>query len=441
MGILNYRCQPTGSLQGVLTIPGDKSLSHRAIILASLAGGVTEITGFLAGKDNLATLNAMRQLGVSIEHEAGSSVVRVTGVGLYGLQGSEQPLDLGNAGTGIRLLAGLLSWQSFSSELIGDASLLSRPMRRITTPLEQMGAKIELTDEGTAPIRITGKNTPLQPISYLMPVASAQIKSAILLAGLGCSGRIEITDPGVSRDHSERMMRYLGLPVVSRGKTTEMQDCKPFSAKPLELVGDISSAAFFLVAGSIVPGSDILLKNVGVNPTRTGIIELLQRMGGDITLHNERISAGGEPVADLQVRYAKLYGIEIGEKDVPRAVDELPVLLVAAACAEGETRLSGAKELRVKECDRLQAMASGLKAMGVSLVETPDGMVLRGTTLQGAEVDSFDDHRIAMAFAVASAVAEGEVTVRDVAQVQTSFPSFQASAREVGLVIKEVSSE
>jgi 3-phosphoshikimate 1-carboxyvinyltransferase len=435
---LNYHCQPAGPLSGELVMQGDKSLSHRAIILSSIADGVTEISGFLPGSDNLATLNAMRQLGVSIKHEYGATWAQVTGVGLRGLQASANTLDLGNSGTGIRLLTGLLAWQSFSSELTGDASLRARPMRRIAEPLNQMGAQIRLTDRGTAPVQITGKNSPLSPLNYKMPVASAQIKSAILFAGLGCSDYVEITNPGVSRDHSERMMQYLGLPLTVKRNTVRLEACQSFPAKPLEIVGDLSSAAFFLVAGSIVPGSDILLKNIGVNPTRTGVIDLLQRMGANITLHNERISLGGEPVADLRVRSAKLRSIDIGPKDVPRAIDELPVLLLAAACAQGETQLSGAAELRVKECDRLEAMATGLKAMGVTLVETPDGMILNGGRFRGAEIHSYDDHRIAMTFAVAASVAQGSTTIKNVMQVQTSFPGFEAFAREIGLPIEEV---
>lgn len=437
MRILNYRCQPADSLQGELSIPGDKSLSHRAVILASLADGVTEITGFLPGADNLATLNAMRQLGVSIEHDADFSIVKVTGVGLRGLRGSDQPLDLGNAGTGIRLLAGLLAWQQFASVLTGDDSLRSRPMRRIADPLNQMGAEVLLTKHNTAPIRISARQSALNPIHYTMPVASAQIKSAILLAGLGACGPVEITDPGVSRDHSERMMRYLGIPVETHKGRVRLTPIESFAAKPLEIIGDISSAAFFLVAASIVPGSDVLLKNVGINPTRTGIVDLLKRMGADLTLINERTSAGGEPVADVRVRHAKLNGIRIDEQNVPRAIDELPVLLVAAACAEGETQLSGAAELRVKECDRLAAMATGLKAMGATLVETPEGMIIQGGQLHGATVCSHDDHRIAMAFAVAAAVAQGETIVQDVAQVKTSFPTFSAVAERLGMSLKE----
>jgi cyclohexadieny/prephenate dehydrogenase / 3-phosphoshikimate 1-carboxyvinyltransferase len=449
MGSQNYHCQPSGPLRGELLVPGDKSISHRALILSAMADGVTEITGFLAGEDNLATLQAMRQLGVPIEYEQGSSTVRVTGVGLHGLTCSDQALNLGNSGTAMRLLAGLLAWQPFSSELTGDASLNSRPMRRIADPLEQMGAEITLSAAGTAPIRIKGQAKKLTGLKYTMPVASAQIKSAILLAGLGCSEVVEIADPGVSRDHTERMMAYLGLPIstpvsphLMRGPwEVQLAPCKSFAAKPLEIVGDISSAAFFLVAASIVPGSDLLLKNVGINPTRAGIIELLQRMGADISLSAERVSTGGEPVADLRVRFSQLQGIDIKAADVPRAIDELPVLLVAAAVAAGETRLSGAKELRVKESDRLHAMVAGLQAMGIAVVETADGLVLQGGRLCGAELHSYGDHRMAMAFAVASAVAGEAVIVHDVAGVQTSFPDFMASAQEVGFRIKEESSE
>lgn len=438
MLVHQYCCQPAGPLSGELLIPGDKSLSHRAVILASLADGVTEIQGFLPGADNLATLQAMRQLGVPVDYAASESQLQIKGVGLRGLLGSRQPLDLGNAGTGIRLLAGLLAWQPFSSELTGDASLRGRPMERIAQPLNQMGAKICLTEENTAPMRISECHGALRPINYAMPVASAQIKSAILFAGLGASGPIRITDPGMSRDHSERMMRYLGIPVRSEGRCVEITPIQSFSAKPLEIVGDLSSAAFFLVAASIIPGSDLWLKNVGINPTRTGVIDLLRQMGANITLHRQRVSAGGEPVADIQVRYAPLRAIQIQPIDVSRAIDELPILLVAAACAQGQSELRGAQELRVKECDRLAAMAAGLKAMGVSLVETSDGMILQGGRLKGGVIQAYDDHRIAMAFAVAAAVAVGETIVQDVAQVQTSFPGFKAAARQVGLPIEEV---
>jgi 3-phosphoshikimate 1-carboxyvinyltransferase len=302
-----------------------------------------------------------------------------------------------------------------------------------------MGAEVVLTSQNTVPARIAARESGLRPIHYTMPVASAQIKSALLLAGLGASGPVEIKDPGISRDHSERMMSYLGIPVVTKGHCVQLTPVHGFKAKPLEIVGDISSAAFFMVAASIVPGSDIRLRNVGVNPTRTGVIDLLRRMGADLVLYEERLSAGGEPVADIRVRHATLKGIDIGVDDVPRAIDELPILLVAAACSTGQTHLSGAAELRVKESDRLKAMALGLKAMGVTLMETSDGMIIEGGCLKGASIDSCGDHRIAMAFAIAASVAVGETIVQDVAQIQTSFPSFKASARELGLPIQETS--
>lgn len=430
---MDYCCQHSTRLGGEVTIPGDKSQSHRAIMLASLAEGVTEIAGFLEAEDTLATLQVMRQLGVRIEQE--SSTVTVHGVGLRGLRASNQPLDLGNAGTGMRLLVGLLSWQSFASHLVGDESLTARPMRRIALPLQQMGAQIALSEAGTAPIQILPSK--LQGLRYEMPVASGQIKSAILLAGLGAAGPVTVVDPGISRDHTERLMQYLGLPIVVDGNNVTLVPSSSFVAKPLEIVGDISSAAFFLVAATIIPGSDVLLKRVGINPTRTGVIDLLRRMGADITQLNQRESLGGEPMADLRIRSAQLHGIDIMAEDVPRAIDELPVVLVAAACAQGKTRLRAAAELRVKESDRLAATAAGLQAMGIEVDEYPDGVCVQGGRLRSAIVDSHGDHRIAMAFAVAAACAEGESTIQNTQNVATSFPDFVALARVIGMQIEE----
>jgi 3-phosphoshikimate 1-carboxyvinyltransferase len=426
--------QPGGSLRGRIRVAGDKSVSHRSIMLGAIAEGVTEISGFLEGEDSLATLNAFRAMGVTIEGPQEGKVV-VHGVGLHGLRPPAGPLDLGNSGTSMRLLCGLLAGQAFDVELIGDSSLMSRPMRRVTEPLGKMGARISSTERGTAPLRISGGQS-LRGIDYAMPVASAQVKSCLLLAGLYADGRTCVTEPAPTRDHTERMLSGMGYAVERTDGTACVQGGGRLSATRIDVPADISSAAFFLVGGSIAGNSELLLEHVGINPTRTGVLEILRLMGADIEVLNRR-EIGGEPVADLRVRAAHLHGIDIPERLVPLAIDEFPVLFVAAACAEGRTVLTGAEELRVKESDRIQVMADGLQALGVAAQPTADGMVIEGGRLSGGAVDSRGDHRIAMSFAMAALCADGPIDIDDCANVNTSFPGFVALASGVGLGISE----
>jgi 3-phosphoshikimate 1-carboxyvinyltransferase len=429
----SFRVQPGGRLSGRLRVPGDKSISHRSIMLGALAEGTTEVSGFLQGEDCLATLRAFRAMGVEIEGpEAGR--VRIRGVGLRGLKAPAAPLDLGNSGTSMRLLAGLLSGQDFAVELTGDASLSRRPMARVTEPLGRMGARIESGPEGRPPLRIHG-GARLQGIDYVLPVASAQVKSALLLAGLYAEGRTCVTEPAPTRDHTERMLAGLGYTLERSGSRVCLRGGGGLDAASIDVPADISSAAFFLVGASIAPGSDLLLEHVGVNPTRTGVIDILRLMGADIEVLKPR-EVGGEPVADLRVRSAPLRGIAIPEALVPLAIDEFPALFVAAACAEGETVLTGAAELRVKESDRIQVMADGLQACGVDARPQPDGIRIQGGALKGARVASEGDHRIAMAFAMAALRADAPMAIEDCANVDTSFPGFAALAGGAGLDIE-----
>jgi 3-phosphoshikimate 1-carboxyvinyltransferase len=423
----------TRSLQGRLRVPGDKSISHRVAMLGSIAEGSTRASGFLQGADCRATLDAFRAMGVGIEGpEAGEVVIH--GVGLQGLSAPAAPLYLGNAGTSMRLLAGLLAGQRFESVLSGDSSLSGRPMRRVTEPLRRMGARIETSPKGTPPLRIRPAGS-LQGIDYPMPVASAQVKSCLLLAGLYASGRTCVSEPAPTRDHTERMLAGLGHAPQSQGARVCVVPAKRLQGALIDVPADISSAAFFMVGASIAQSSDLLLEHVGVNPTRTGIIPILRAMGADITLLYTR-TISGEPVADIRVRYAGLRGIEIPRDTVPLAIDEFPAIFIAAACARGTTVLSGAQELRVKESDRIQVMADGLQACGVQVQTAPDGISVQGGQLRGGTVDSHGDHRIAMAFAMAALAAQGSIRVRDCANVDTSFPGFVEAARSVGLDLK-----
>ncbi len=430
---LVFHVRPGGALQGTLRVPGDKSISHRSIMLGSLAEGTTHVSGFLEGEDSLATLRAFRAMGVEIEGPDNGKVV-IHGVGMQGLKAPQQPLDLGNSGTSMRLLSGLLSGQAFDSTLVGDSSLSSRPMRRVTDPLALMGAEIGATEKGTAPLMIHGGKV-LKGIHYPMPVASAQVKSSLLLAGLYAEGETCVTEPAPTRDHTERMLRGFGYSVTRAGDRICLRGGGKLTACDLDVPADISSAAFFLVGASITPGSDLLLEHVGMNPTRDGVITILRLMGADIEVRNER-DVGGEPVADLRVRSAPLKGIRIPEDQVPLAIDEFPALFIAAACAEGETLLAGAEELRVKESDRIQVMVDGLKALGVDAEAREDGALIRGGAISGGEVDSHGDHRIAMSFAMAALRAEGEIRILDCANVNTSFPGFVALAAGAGLGVE-----
>jgi 3-phosphoshikimate 1-carboxyvinyltransferase len=431
---VDYVAGPGGSITGECRVPGDKSISHRSIMFGALAEGVTKVSGFLEGEDALHTLQAFRDMGVPIVGPEDGEVT-VYGVGMHGLSAPRESIYLGNSGTAMRLLTGLLAPQSFDSQLGGDASLSARPMERVAGPLRSMGASIDTAEGGRPPLRIHG--SALTGIRYEMPMASAQVKSCLLLAGLYADGDTTVVEPEPCRDHTERMLQGFGYRVEKSadGLTTSLKGGQSLQAADIDVPADISSAAFFMVAASIAPGSDLLLRHVGVNPTRTGIIDLLRLMGADITLESER-EVGGEPVADIRVRHATLHGIEVPARLIPLAIDEFPVLFVAAACASGDTVLHGAGELRVKETDRIQVMADGLAALGVSLETYEDGIRITGGKITGGEVESAGDHRVAMSFAVASLVATDRIVIRDCANVATSFPGFVTLAGRVGLSVR-----
>lgn len=436
MSAAAWNAAPGAPLRGEVRVPGDKSVSHRAIMLAALADGTSRIDGFLEGEDARATEAIFRRLGVAIETpEPGARVVH--GVGIDGLRAADGPLDCGNAGTGMRLLAGLLAGQAFDSTLIGDASLSKRPMRRVTEPLARMGARIASGEGGVPPLHVHG-GTPLTGIEFDNGLASAQVKSCLLLAGLYADGETVVHEPRPTRDYTERMLAAFGWPIEFAPGIARLRGGHRLRATDVRVPADFSSAAFFLVAASIVPGSDLLLRRVGMNPRRTGLLHVLRLMGADI-VEADAGEEGGEPVADLRVRHAPLHGIDVPEQHVPDMIDEFPVLFVAAACASGVTRVTGAHELRVKESDRIATMAAGLRALGVDLDEADDGATIRGragTLLPGgARIDSHGDHRIAMAFAVAGQRSARALVIDDVANVATSFPGFDALARDVGFVL------
>ncbi|HEV2285415.1 MAG TPA: 3-phosphoshikimate 1-carboxyvinyltransferase [Steroidobacteraceae bacterium] len=431
-----YRVLPGGGVAGTFTVPGDKSISHRALMLGAIATGDTRIGGFLAGEDCLSTLGALTALGVRIERPSDTEVL-VHGVGMEGLAAPTAPLDMGNAGTAMRLFTGLLAPQKFNSTLIGDASLMRRPMQRVVVPLAMMGAQIR-THDGRPPVEIRG--TPhLRAIHYSLPVASAQVKSAVLLAGLAAAGRTRLTEPAPSRDHTERMLAAFGVALEREGRSIALEGGQRLTATQVAVPADFSSAAFFIVAACLAGAAGVTLTNVGVNPTRTGLLELLRRMGADIRVHERAAGGapGAEPVADLEIRQSPLHGITVHESEVPLSIDEFPAFFVAAACASGETLVRGALELRVKESDRLAAMADGLATLGVENQLLPDGLWLRGAEgLGGGTIDSRGDHRIAMAFAVAALKASAPIEILDVANVATSFPGFVGLARAAGLRIE-----
>jgi len=429
----SYRAQPVDGIGGTITVPGDKSISHRALLLGAIAEGPTLIHGFLDGEDCLATRAALEALGVAIYKNA-LQPVRADGVGLHGLRAPAKVLDLGNSGTGIRLLTGLLAGQPFASELTGDASLRARPMERVAAPLRAMGARIETTD-GKPPVRVQG-GAALTGIDHELPIASAQVKSAILLAGLFATGRTTVRSPGPSRDHTERMLKTMGVPLETteegRGHSVSLVGPATPRGREIDVPGDFSSAAFFIVAGCLGAADGLLIKNVGVNPTRTGLLTILREMGADIELEAER-RLGAEPVADLFVRQSELKGIDVPPELVPLAIDEFPILFVAAAGARGTTRVRGAEELRTKETDRLAVMAQGLAALGIGVEEHPDGLSVTGGRVRGGNVDSRGDHRVAMSFAVASLLARAPIEIANTAEVVTSFPNFLEVATDVGL--------
>ncbi len=431
-----YKVEPGGNVKGEIRVPGDKSISHRSIIFAAISDGVTRVTGFLEGEDALNTLAAFREMGVTVVGPENGELV-IYGVGKRGLLPPRKPLYMGNSGTAMRLLAGLLSAQEFNSELTGDESLNQRPMRRVADPLRLMGARIETESAGTPPLKISG--TQLKGIEYHMPMASAQVKSCLLLAGLYAQGDTRIFEPAPCRDHTERMLAGFGYKVIVNAAdgSCQLTGGARLRASDIDVPADISSAAFFMVAAAICPGSTLVLQHVGVNPTRTGVISILRAMGADIQLRQER-TVGGEPVADIVVKGASLRGIVIAEDQIPLAIDEFPALFIAAACASGTTVLHGAEELRVKESDRIAAMAEGLSLLGIETETYPDGIRIVGGNLTGGRVDSRGDHRIAMAFAIASLRASAVIEIDNCANVATSFPNFVELATQSGIRISQI---
>ena len=431
------------TFQGKFTVPGDKSVSHRSIMFGAIAEGTTHVTGFLEGEDALATLQAFRDMGVSIEGPKNGEVT-IHGVGMQGLKAPAGAIYMGNSGTSMRLLAGMLSAQQFDSVMTGDASLTKRPMERIAKPLREMGAQIQTTGErGTPPVSITGAQA-LKGIHYDLPMASAQVKSGILLAGLWAEGETSVTEPEPTRDHTERMLRAFGYEVKTEGNRISLQGGGKLVGTDIQVPSDISSAAFFMVGAAITENSDVTLEAVGINPTRTGVIEILKQMGADLSVENERI-AGGEPIADIRIRGSRtLKGIHVPEDQVPLAIDEFPALFIAAACAEGQTVLTGAAELRVKESDRIQVMADGLKTMGIDCTPTDDGIIIQGkgkagdwsAVFTGGEIESHHDHRIAMSFSIAGLRTCGEIKIIGTETVATSFPTFTELAGVAGLNIQ-----
>ncbi len=441
---LSFTTQPGNAVSGDITVPGDKSCSHRSIMFGSLANGTTHIKGFLPGQDCLATMNTFKAMGITIEGPDEDQNVTVYGKGLHGLTAPKALLDIGNSGTSIRLLSGILAGQKFSSSMAGDSSLNKRPMGRVVEPLKLMGANISANDNGTPPVNCQGSAGKLKAIDYLLPMASAQVKSCVLLAGIYADGITTVTEPGITRDHTERMLTAFGYPVtVEKNIDGDEQKTRisiegghELTACDIQVPGDISSATFFMVAGLIAKSGEITIRNVGMNPTRIGAINILKAMNGDLTITNERM-AGGEPVADIIVKSSELQGIDVNERDVPLAIDEFPAIFIAAACANGVTRLRGAEELRVKESDRIQAMADGFAALGVNCTVFEDGIDIIGGKINSGTVNSHDDHRIAMSFAIASLRATGSITILDCDNVATSFPNFVSLANKVGLSISQ----
>ncbi|MCF6298426.1 MAG: 3-phosphoshikimate 1-carboxyvinyltransferase [Thiomicrorhabdus sp.] len=444
MSNVKFKVQPGGTIKGRIRVPGDKSISHRSIMLGAIAEGTTTVTGFLEGADSLATLKAFQEMGVEIEGPDKGNVT-IKGVGLKGLNKPNNPLDMGNSGTAMRLMAGILAGQDFDCELVGDASLSTRPMKRVTDPLRLMGAKIDTAEGGTPPLKITGTgDASLKGIDYVLPMASAQVKSCVLLAGLYAEGTTSALEPAPTRDHTERMLNGFGYPVVSeklddQRMKASLQGGGKLTARHIDVPSDISSASFFIAAATVSKGSDLVVEHVGMNPTRVGIIDILKLMGADIQLENFH-EVGGEPVADVHVKYAPLKGINIPEALVALAIDEFPVLFVVAATAEGQTVLTGAEELRVKESDRIQVMADALQAVGVDATPTEDGMVINGgqQTPQVGEIQSHHDHRISMAMTIAGLNAASEIIIDDCANVNTSFPTFIELINQVGMQVDVV---
>ena len=429
---MDFRVEPSTLHDATVTVPGDKSISHRALMLGSIANGTTDISGFLAGADCLATLQAFRQMGVEIS-EQDATTLTINGVGAHGLSAPDGDLDLGNSGTAMRLMAGLMAGQTFPCTLSGDASLNSRPMERVITPLTQMGAAIDSDCDGTPPLQISG-GLRLQAINYRLQLASAQVKSCVLLAGLYADGRTSVTEPAVTRDHTERMLRTMGVNVTAESGSVSIQGGQQLTGTAIDVPADLSSAAFVILAVLMANKAEVVIENVGVNPTRIGVIDILLAMGGDISLQNPR-SLGDEPVADIRVRSSDLNGCDVDPALVSLAIDEFPVLFVAAAAASGKTSFSGVGELRVKESDRIAAMAAGLRALGIQVDETKEGATVHGGQFSGGNVDSFGDHRIAMALAVAACTASDPVLISNIDAVETSFPGFAEVMGLLGAII------
>ena len=433
-GNTNFRIEPSNSIIGKANIPGDKSISHRAIILAAIADGESRIKNFLQGEDTLATIRVFQKMGVNIKNDG--DIIIVKGVGLHGLRAENPTLDFGNSGTSVRLLSGLLSAQNFSSQLIGDESLMKRPMSRIINPLQKMNAKINCTDLGTLPIKIEGGQK-IEGIEYELPIFSAQLKSCLLLAGLYAKGTTKIIENMATRDHTERMLANFSHSVIKKGNQISIKKANRLIGCEIIVPGDFSSAAYFIVAAILTPNSNIILENVGVNPTRNAMIKIMKLMGADVELKNERLESG-EPVATIYAKTSKLIGIDIPEELVPVAIDELPIILVAAACAKGKTKLSGAAELRVKESDRLQSMLDGFISLGIKVKALEDGMIIEGGQYNGGVINSNDDHRIAMAFSIAGIIAKAPIIINSCKNVATSFPEFVDTAKHLGVNIDYV---
>ncbi|KXW56873.1 3-phosphoshikimate 1-carboxyvinyltransferase [Ferrovum sp. PN-J185] len=429
---VTYCISPGGKLTGKIKVPGDKSISHRSIMLGAIAEGITEVSGFLEGEDALSTMNAFRAMGVRID---GPDLGRVTiyGVGKHGLTAPNQVIDCGNSGTTMRLLSGLLAGQGFEVTLTGDDTLLKRPMARVANPLKQMGALIETKDSGKPPLTIH-PNSHLNGITYTLPMASAQVKSAVLLAGLYANGLTTVIEPEVTRDHTERMLEAFGYKPKVNGNSITVDNSAVLHGTSIRVPSDISSAAFFMVGAAISEGSDLIIEEVGINPTRDGVIKILELMGAEISLLNVNY-VGGEKVADIHIKYKPLTGIHIPEELVSLAIDEFPVIFIAAANAKGTTILSGAEELRVKESDRIQVMADGLMSLGINAVPTSDGMIIEGGSYHGGTINSHGDHRIAMSFSIAALNATSSITILDCQNVATSFPGFDKLAKSTGLEI------
>jgi 3-phosphoshikimate 1-carboxyvinyltransferase len=431
----SYFClEPNSTCSGVATVPGDKSISHRAVMLSSLAQGVSEVIGFLPSTDCEATLQAFQDMGVKIERDAKTNV-RIHGVGISGLSASNKPLDMGNSGTAMRLMSGILSGQKFNSTLIGDDSLSSRPMQRVATPLMQMGANIAMDAGGTPPLSIQAMHE-LTGIDYVLPVSSAQVKSCVLLAGMYAKGKTCVEEQTATRDHTERMLQTLSYPIEISNQKVCLKGGGQLLASDIEIPGDISSAAFLIVGALISKDATLTIRCVGINPTRDGVIQILQLMGADIQITNQH-NMGMEPVADLVIKSSDLHGINIPQSLIANSIDEFPIIFIAAACAKGATVLTGAEELRVKESDRIAEMVKGLNILGVEVEERPDGLMVNGGEINGGEINSGGDHRIAMSFAIASIRANEAITVLDTDNVMTSFPNFVEVLSELGLKISQ----